>query len=303
MEFLGTFGPLAGFGCWGDTERKGDDRGACRKQRRWRRPPAYPPITGSFGRIDNLEVTYYQGSELRVVDDDMPVEVIDDTPPTVTQRTPWFRRRGTLVGIALALAAVIAALVFTNGRADQKAVDASVAQSAPGLTIEQYIKDSGITSTPVRLGDPGAPKIVIALPQGWSDLGEDTPEWAYGAVQADTSPDPGDPPTITVLLSKLTGNVDPAKVLEYAPNELQRLPEYVSMAAPNSSPLSGFDAVQLAGRYVRDGTQRTIAQKTVAIPANGAVYVLQMNADALDSDAIALIQATDVIDKQTTITP
>jgi hypothetical protein len=238
-----------------------------------------------------------------VVDDDMPVEVIADSPPTEIPRAPWFRRRGTLVGISVALVAAIAALVFTNVRADQKTVDASLAQSVPGLTIQQYIKDNGITSTSVRLGDPGAPKIVIALPAGWSDLGPDTPEWAYGAVQADTAPNPDDPPTITVLLSKLTGNVDPAKVLEYAPNELQRLPEYVSMAAPNSSPLNGFDAVQLAGRYVRDGTQRTIAQKTVAIPANGAVYVLQMNADALDSDAIALIQATDVIDKQTTITP
>ena len=39
------------------------------------------------------------------------------------------------------------------------------------------------------------------------------------------------------------------------------------------------------------------------IPANGAVYVLQLNADALKSDAIALIQATDVIDKETKITP
>ena len=266
-------------------------------------PPAYLPVTGSSRRIDNLGVRYYQGSELRVVDDDMPVEVIADSPPTEIPRAPWFRRRGTLVGISVALVAAIAALVFTNVRADQKTVDASLAQSVPGLTIQQYIKDNGITSTSVRLGDPGAPKIVIALPAGWSDLGPDTPEWAYGAVQADTAPNPDDPPTITVLLSKLTGNVDPAKVLEYAPNELQRLPEYVSMAAPNSSPLNGFDAVQLAGRYVRDGTQRTIAQKTVAIPANGAVYVLQMNADALDSDAIALIQATDVIDKQTTITP
>ena len=59
-----------------------------------------------------------------MVDDDMPVEVIDGPPTTVTPRPQWFRRRGTLVGIAVALAAVIAALVFTNGRADQKAVDA-----------------------------------------------------------------------------------------------------------------------------------------------------------------------------------
>jgi hypothetical protein len=262
------------------------------------RPPAYLPVTGSFGRIDNLKVSYYQGSELRVVDDDMPVEVIDDTPPTVTPRTPWFRRRGTLVGIAAALAALIAALVFTNGRADQKG-----AQTAPSLTIQQYIKDNGITSTQVRPGDPGAPKIVIALPQGWSDLGPDTPEWAYGAVQADTSPNPDDPPTITVLLSKLTGDVDQAKILEYAPGELMNLPNYVAANEPMIDKLSGFDTIQLAGLYERDGTQRTIAQKTVVIPVNGAVYVLQMNADALKSDAIALIQATDVIDKETKITP
>ena len=233
-----------------------------------------------------------------MVDDDMPVEVIDNTPPTVTPRTQWFRRRGTLVGIAVALAALIAALVFTNGRSDQTA-----AQLAPSLTIQQYIKDNEITSTPVRLGDPGAPKIVIALPQGWSDLGPDTPEWAYGAVQADTSPNPDDPPTITVLLSKLTGNVDPAKILEYAPAELMNLPDYVAANEPATDKLSGFDAVRLAGLYERDGTQRTIAQKTVVIPANDAVYVLQMNADALKSDAIALIQATDMIDKETKITP
>jgi hypothetical protein len=244
--------------------------------RRRVRPPAHLPVTGSFGRIGNLEITYYSGGELRVVDDDMPVEVIDNTPPTVTSRTPWFRRRGTLVGIAVVLAALIAALVFANGRADQKA-----ARSAPGLTIQQYIKDNGITSTPVRPGDPGAPRIVIALPRGWSDLGPDTPTWAYGAVQADNSPNPDDPPTITVLLSKLTGNVDPAKILEYAPGELMDLPNFVAANEPMTAKLSGFDAIQLAGLYDRDGTQRTIAQKTVVIPANDAVYVLQMNADAL----------------------
>jgi hypothetical protein len=233
-----------------------------------------------------------------VADDDMPVEVIDSTPPTETPRTPWFRRRGTLVGIAVALAALIAALVFTNGRADQKG-----AQSASSLTIQQYIKDNGISSTPVRPGDPGAPKIVIALPQSWSDLGEDTPKWAYGAVQADNSPNLDDPPTITVILSKLSGDADPAKILKYAPGELRNLPNFVAANEPMTDKLSGFDAVQLAGFYERDGTQRTIAQKTVVIPATDAVYVLQMNADALKSDAIALIKATDVIDKETNITP
>jgi len=231
--------------------------------------------------------------------------VVADAVRVVDEPTPWYRRGITLVGLAVLVAAAIAALVFTNGRADHSTSSSptSVADSASKQTIKQYIKGNEITSAPVHLGDPGAPNIVIALPQGWSDLGVDTPKWAYGAVQLDSAPDPNDPPTIMVLLSKLTGDVDPAKILESAPNELKNLPEYKSAADANSSKLSGFDAVQLAGLYTRDGTQRTIAQKTVVIPANDAVYVLQINADALKTDAAALMLATDVIDKQTKITP
>jgi len=208
------------------------------------------------------------------------------------------------------VAAAIAALVFTNGRADHSAPAGSAAVEVlpakpPGQnqTIRQYMKDNQITSTAVKVGDPGAPKIMIALPQGWSDLGSDTPPRAYGAVQLDAAADPNDPPTIVVLLSKLTGDVDPMKILEYAPGELRNLPDYVAASEPVTDKLSGFDAIQLAGLYERDDTQRTIAQKTVVIPANDAVYVLQMNADALKSDAADLMKATEVIDKQTKITP
>jgi len=244
------------------------------------------------------------------VPDDKPGVVTDDAPSVATAMAPWYRRRGILAGLALVVAAAIAALVFTNGRADHSspagpAAVEVVPAKPPGQnqTIRQYIKENQITSTAVQVGDAGVPKIVIALPEGWSDLGTDTPPRAYGAVQLDTATDPNDPPTIVVLLSKLTGDVDPVKILEYAPGELRNLPNYVAASEPITDKLSGFDAVQLAGLYERDGKQRTIAQKTVVIPGNDAVYVLQMNADALKSDAIDLMKATDVIDKQTKITP
>lgn len=261
-------------------------------------------------------VTTRQGVKVTMVTEDKPSgepeyepghdsAVVADTLSAVAEPTPWYRRGSTLLGIALLVATVIAAVVFTNGRADHSTSSSptSAADSASKQTIKQYVKDNQIASVPVRLGDPGAPNIVIALPQGWSDLGGDTPKWAYGAVQFDGAPDPNDPPTIMVLLSKLTGDVDPAKILQSAPNELKNLPDYKSAADPSSSKLSEFDAVQLAGLYTRDGKERTIAQKTVVIPANDAVYVLQINADALKSDAAALMLATDVIDKQTKITP
>lgn len=259
---------------------------------------------------DGVKLTVVTEPEPNNVPDDEPSVVIDDASGVAPTVTPWYRRRGILAGLALVVAAVIAALAFTNGRADHSspagpsAVEV-VPAKPPGQnqTVRQYIKESQITATAMHLGDAGAPKIVIALPQGWSDLGPDTPPRAYGAVQSDTAGDSNDPPTIVVLLSKLTGDVDPTKILEYAPGELRNLPNYVAASEPITDKLGGFDAIQLAGFYERDGTQRTIAQKTVVIPASDAVYVLQMNADALKSDAVDLMKATDVIDKQTKITP
>ena len=37
-----------------------------------------------------------------------------------------------------------------------------------------------------------------------------------------------DPPSIVAIMSKLTGNVDPAKIFEFAPGELKNLPGYES---------------------------------------------------------------------------
>ena len=88
-----------------------------------------------------------------------------------------------------------------------------------------------------------------------------------------------------------------------APGELANLPSWESLGEPNKSTLSGFDAVQLGGNYVKDGKKRIIAQKTVVIPGKDGLYVLQMNADALDGQEGPLMEATNVIDEKTTITP
>jgi len=59
---------------------------------------------------------------------------------------------------------------------------------------------------------------------------------------------PSDPPTILALYSKLTGDVDPAKIIQYAPNELLGLPGYQGSGNRQASTLSGFQAWQLNAR-------------------------------------------------------
>jgi hypothetical protein len=179
----------------------------------------------------------------------------------------------------------------------------SAQAAGPNKTIVDYIKEAGITEAPVHRGDPGAPTIDLPFPPGWEDAGNRTPEWAYAAIVA-TDPSFGqDPPTIIALVSKLTGNVDPAKVLEFAPGEIKNLPGYDGAQDGSTAALGGFDATQIGGTYTKDGVKRAIAQKTVAIPGQDGLYVLQLNADGTEDQMGALMDATGVIDEQTTITP
>ncbi|WP_328360388.1 LpqN/LpqT family lipoprotein [Mycobacterium sp. NBC_00419] len=184
-----------------------------------------------------------------------------------------------------------------------KASPSPAESTGKNQTIQDYLKENQIQETAVHRGDPGSPTIDLPFPTDWSDAGPQTPEWAYGAIVYDKPETPDDPPSIIAIVSKLTGNVDPAKILELAPGELKNLPDYEPLGDDNKSTLSGFDAVQLGGNYVKDGKKRIIAQKTVVIPTADGLFVLQLNADALDGQEGVLMDATSVIDEKTTITP
>jgi hypothetical protein len=178
----------------------------------------------------------------------------------------------------------------------------TAAAAGKNETIADYIKENGITETPIKRGDPGSPTIDLPVPEGWEDAGPKTPEYAWGAIVFADPAMAADPPSIVALMSKLTGNVDPAKIIEFAPGELKNLPGFEG-GDGNSSTLSGFDAYQVGGTYVKAGAKRMIAQKTVVIPGQDGVFVLQLNADGTEDQMGPLMDATSVIDEKTTITP
>jgi hypothetical protein len=169
-------------------------------------------------------------------------------------------------------------------------------------TLNDYIVKNKIAETPFKPNDPGTPNYDFPFPPDWHNAGDQTPEWAYGAIVYDKPLNPSDPPTIIAIASKLVGNVDPAKVLEYAPGAIKNLPEYKSIIEPNMSKLGGFDAIQSAGTFVENGVTRAVAQKTVVVPGKDALFVLQLNAVALEGQEDVVIDAAKVIDEQTKIT-
>jgi hypothetical protein len=175
--------------------------------------------------------------------------------------------------------------------------------AGPNPTIASYIKDNNIQEVPVKRGDPGSPTIDLPVPDGWEPAGEDTPDWAYGAIIY-TGPDAGDyTPSLVALVSKLTGNVDPQKIIDLAPGELNNLPGWKPMNEGEVSTLGEYPAYQLGGTWTQDGQTKIVAQKTVVIPGSDGLYVLQLNADGLEDQKEIIGAATDVIDSQTTITP
>ncbi len=70
-----------------------------------------------------------------------------------------------------------------------------------------------------------------------------------------------------------------------------------------TSTLGEYPAYQLGGTWESDGQTKIVAQKTVVIPGADGLYVLQLNADGLESQSDLIGAATDVIDSDTTITP
>lgn len=177
----------------------------------------------------------------------------------------------------------------------------SAQAAGPNYTIADYIRDNHIQETPVHHGDPGSPTIDLPVPDDWRLLPESS-RAPYGGIVYTQPADPNDPPTIVAILSKLTGDIDPAKVLQFAPGELKNLPGFQGSGDGSAATLGGFSAWQLGGSYSKNGKLRTVAQKTVVIPSQGAVFVLQLNADALDDETMTLMDAANVIDEQTTIT-
>jgi hypothetical protein len=190
----------------------------------------------------------------------------------------------------------------TTTTTTEAAPTTSAQASGPNPTIVDYIRDNSIVEAPVKRGDPGSPTIDLPFPPGWEDAGAKTPEWAYGAIISTDPAFAAEPPTIIALVSKLTGNVEPAKVLEFASGEIRNLPGYEGAEAGSPSELGGFEATQIGGMYTKDGVKRAIAQKTVVIPGQDGLYVLQINADGREDQMGALMDATSAIDEQTTIT-
>ena len=178
-------------------------------------------------------------------------------------------------------------------------------KAGPDKTIAEYIKENNIVETPVRRGDPGSPSINLVVPPGWQGAGERAPEGAYDAMVYSDPAAAADPPTIIVYVAKLAGNVDAAKILEYAPAEIQKLSGYEGPQVGGPTKLGGFDATQIGGAYTKNGVKRAIGQLTAVIPGHDGLYVLQLNADSIGKqDQVgALALATGVIALQAKITP
>jgi hypothetical protein len=192
----------------------------------------------------------------------------------------------------------------TTSEAETSAAGPSAPPGAEGqiYSIVDYIKDNQITEAPVRKGDPGAPTVTLPELPGWKDAGPSTPQWAYSQIVfADPAAGPT-PPTITAIMSRLTG-ADPAKIIEFAPGELQNLPGYQTAGDVKLGKLSGFDAVQVGGTYLQDGQKLMVAQKTVIIPAQDELFVLQLNAEGTQEQIVPLSEATAALDRETTIAP
>ena len=195
----------------------------------------------------------------------------------------------------------------TSAKPSSNKVPPRTTAQAPGPnpTIATYIQENQIVETPVKRGDPGSPTIDLPVPPGWEIVAaEQLPQGIYGAITYTGPEATAYTPSVEAIVSKLTGNVDPQKIIDLAPGELQNLAGYKPLGdGGKTSTLSGFPAYQLGGTWTNNGQTEVIMQKTVTIPGSDGLYVLQLNAHGAENHVDIVSAATNVIDEQTTITP
>jgi len=175
-------------------------------------------------------------------------------------------------------------------------------ESMRNATLNQYITDNKIAEVPIKPDEPGTPKVDFPFPPDWVSAGDRTPEWAYGAILYEKAVDPQDPPFLYAIAAKLTGDVDPAKIIELAPGQLNDLPKFTAIGEPERSKVGGFDAIDYVGTYVWEGRTRAVGQQTIVIPGKDAVFVLQLNGEAPEGQEQAVIDAARLIQEKTSIT-
>ena len=171
-----------------------------------------------------------------------------------------------------------------------------------GANLNAYIVANNIAEVPFNKDEPGTPKIEFPLPPDWAPAGDRTPDWAYGAIVYTKAADPENPQFMYAIASKLTGNVDPAKILELAPGQLNELPEFTPREAPHSDKVGGYDAIDYVGSYMWEGQRRLVGQQTIVIPGNDALFVLQINGEAPDGQGQPVVDAIKLMNEQTKIT-
>lgn len=185
-----------------------------------------------------------------------------------------------------------------------EAPSTSAQAAGPAQTVGDYLEESGVTQTIVKRGDPTAPVLNLPMPPGWVDVGADTPEDAYGAIVLESAAGTPNPPAIIARMARIgDGDVDPAKILELAPNALKNRPGWSGPETGEPATLGGFDATAIAGTVTVDGQPTFVARKTVVIAGNDGLYILALDAQGAPDQQQALMDAMSVIDAETTIEP
>ncbi|KQV76378.1 hypothetical protein ASC61_15960 [Aeromicrobium sp. Root344] len=217
------------------------------------------------------------------------------------------RRSVATAGIALTVALTLGACGGSDDPKSDPAPTKSSAKPSPSAsastpTVADYIKQSGATETALTREDSDGVTVDLPVPDGWETTKDYGDAGSYGAIVYKGAADPANPPHVLALFSKLEGNVEAAKILEYAPQELKNLEGFKELSPASPSKLGGYDAVQYGGTVDVKGTPMLIAQKTVVVPAaSGGLYVLQLNAYATQDEVDVLTAVMNDIDSSTTI--
>ena len=167
-------------------------------------------------------------------------------------------------------------------------------QPATSGTIQEFLKEKGVTLEPQKAAGFTALNVVLPVPPGWSVVPDPNVPDAFGVIADRKGGDGLYTSNAQVQVYKLVGEFDPREAISHGYVDSQKLRVWQSTSA-SMAPFGGFPSSVITGTY-RDNDVTVNTSKRYVIAQSGADhYLVSMSVSTAANQAVAAATATEAI--------
>lgn len=174
---------------------------------------------------------------------------------------------------------------------------------ASSVTLDQFLKDKGVTLEPQAARDFKAFSIVLPVPRGWSQVPDPNVPDAFAVIADRVGGDGIYTSNAALVVYKLVGgNFDPKEAITHGFIDSQQLTAWNTTKA-SLADFGGMPSAAIEGTYRDNNMSLNTARRHTLATAGPSMYLVSLSVTTTVGEAVATASATEAISNGFTISP